>query len=121
MRKYAWPILLTTLTLLALLLVYVDLHSPLRPLITFAFLLLCPGMAFVRLLRIDHIITEFTIAVASSLAIGQLVSMMVLYLGIWSTQANILLLSLVCFAGVGFQLVQLSVMPKPAADEEING
>jgi len=50
----------------------------------FWFLFLCPGMAFVRLLRVGESLTELTLALALSLAINAIVAITMLYTGTWS-------------------------------------
>jgi len=62
-------------------LVYADVHTALRPLLVAWFLLVCPGMAMLHLLRLDNGAMKLAIAVALSVAFDTLVAIGFLYGG----------------------------------------
>lgn len=114
MKKYSWPFFIVLVTILMSFFVLTDIVHPIRPLITFLFFFLCPGMAFVRLVQITHPFIELTIGVALSLAFGQLISMTVLYIGLWSLSVNVFLLTLLSLIGAILQIIQIKVRQQTA-------
>ena len=111
MKKFIWPCLIYCLLAISLLFVWQDSQSQLRPLLTLLFILLCPGMAFIRLLKIDSWYIELVLGVTMSIAIGQLVSMATLYLGNWSVELNMALLCLIAFVGATLQIQAVVASP----------
>jgi uncharacterized membrane protein len=78
------PALCLVATAAAAIAVFAGLGSPLRPIVVLAFLLMCPGLAVVRLLRLGDALAELTIGLAASLAIVGGVCGVVLYAGWWN-------------------------------------
>jgi hypothetical protein len=99
-----WPVVITLSMAVVEILVYNDVATPLRPWITMWFLLVCPGMAYVRLLHISDAVSEFVLAVALSLVLALLSSAAVLYAGLWSPELILMLLIGLSMVGVGCQL-----------------
>lgn len=67
MRGWLWPVIILGA---ALLVVWsVTTSWAVRPLITFGFVLVCPGMAVVRFMRLADPLTELGLAIGLSLAI----------------------------------------------------
>ncbi len=75
----------------------------LRPLIVLWFLLVCPGMALVRFLRLREPIAEWTLAIAVSVVLDALVASVQLYAGRWPTLGLNILIGL-CVVGALVQL-----------------
>jgi hypothetical protein len=99
-----WPIIITISVAAVELFVYNDVATPFRPLITFWFLLVCPGMAFVQLLRLRDALSEMVLAVALSLVLVLLTAGIMLYVGLWSPELILMLLIALCIVGVSCQL-----------------
>jgi hypothetical protein len=76
---------------------------PLRPWLAMWFLLVCPGMALVPLLRLSDRLVEVVLAVALSIALDTLVAGIFLYAGIWSPEATLVALSGISLGGVALQ------------------
>jgi heme/copper-type cytochrome/quinol oxidase subunit 4 len=77
-------------------------------------------MAFVRLLRIEDYIIELTIAVALSLAIEALLSMIMIYTETWSPDLGLLVLIGLCVIGVILQLtIPSQQSPLEASDHNL--
>jgi uncharacterized membrane protein len=110
MRLIWWPIIIVASAIGAGLAVVSDLGSPIRPLISFWFLLTCPGMAFVRLLRVEGRLTELTLAIGLSIAIDTIVAEAMLYAGAWSP--NWILVVLICISIGGAVLQIISARKK---------
>ena len=104
-----WPFLITA-SAVGLLLVS-GTSSPLRVALTFWFLFLCPGMAFIRLLRFEGRITELALAIALSLALNTLISETMILAGIWSAWVCLLVVMSITMIGVLLQTVQIFKMP----------
>jgi hypothetical protein len=77
-----------------------NIHLPVRHLLSLWFLLTCPGMAYVRLLRINDGVTEWTLAVALSLAIDAIVAAFMLYTGHWSPDRGFVAVMALTLGGV---------------------
>ena len=77
---------------------------PLRPIATLGFLAVCPGMAIIRLLQLEDVLTELTLAVALSIALDSLVAGTMLYVGRWSPSWALGLLLAVSVIGAACQL-----------------
>lgn len=84
--------------------VFGNVAAPARPFITLWFLLVCPGMAFVRSLRIHDRIAQWTLAVALSLALDTIVAGVFLYSGRWSPANTLIVLICISFLGVLLQV-----------------
>jgi hypothetical protein len=67
-----------------------DWHSPVRVVLSLAFLLACPGLAIVGLLRVREPVVQFAIVPATSIAAGSLVAL-VLVNANWFTPGRVLL------------------------------
>jgi hypothetical protein len=90
------------LTIAVGLLAFGDVDTSVRPVLTLGFLAVCPGLAFVRLLRIKERWMEWTLAVALSVALETLVATASLYGGFWSP--NGVLAIVLCLTMVGLLL-----------------
>lgn len=96
--------MLIILSLLATIAVIVaDAPQPFRAVVVLWFLILCPGMAFVRLLQVKDAWAEWTLAIALSLAIDALVAIFILYVGLWSPVWILVVIAILTLAGVLFQ------------------
>jgi uncharacterized membrane protein len=94
------------------LLVFTGNESPFRAVMAFWFLLICPGMALVRFLRIGEPFAEVSIAIALSMAIDTIVAGTMLYAGAWSTSISLLVL---IYISVGGAVIQLASHYRQAA------
>jgi hypothetical protein len=90
--RAGWPQLATASGLLAGALVLAGVHSPVRVLVVLWFVLICPGMAVVRLLRLADPVAELALAVAVSITLAGLVSGVALYAGLWSPDVSLVVL-----------------------------
>ncbi len=102
-----WPVLIILSGALALYVTQREIDSPLRPVITLWFLLVCPGMAFVRLLRLGDRFAEWSLSIALSLALAAIVAMQMVYTGLWSPQWGLAALVVVSLVGAILQLLFL--------------
>lgn len=93
------------IAVVASILVFLDVDSPLRAALVTIFLLGCPGLAFVRLMRLSEPLLELTLTVAFSLAVAGLVSVALLYADLWSPGAGLAILVVITLVGTVLELV----------------
>jgi hypothetical protein len=79
-RWWTWPVALLALSAAVQLIFLLDLDFPLRPAVMVGYLLLCPGLALVRLIGVDDPWTEFTLAIGVSIALATTVPALMVYL-----------------------------------------
>ncbi len=96
----AWIAVILVLTVGAAGASLIGVPPPIRPVLTLGFAIICPGMALVRLLRLEQPLMETTIAIALSIALAGLVSGILLYLGSWSPGWSLSILVAVALAGL---------------------
>jgi uncharacterized membrane protein len=102
--SWTWPVIIIISAVSSGLLVFGDFLPSARYLLSFWFLLVCPGMAYVRLLHIRDSVTEWALAIALSLAIDTVVAMFMLYTGNWSPNGGLVALMAISIGGVALQL-----------------
>lgn len=102
-RLRGWPGAI--LGIAVALLVAVALDIPVvRQVLALAFLLCCPGMAVVRLLRIPDRLLELVAGISGSVAIDTVVSLTLFYLRLWTWGRVLAALVAICFLGVSMQI-----------------
>ncbi len=79
-----WPAASVVSTVATAAVVLSDVAPRARAPFVLSFLVVCPGMALVRLLRLGDRIAEWTLAIALSIVLAILVSGVMLYAGKWS-------------------------------------
>jgi hypothetical protein len=82
-----------------------DLGNPLRGALVAWFLLACPGLAAVALLRITDPLLQLVASIAVSLALGVAVAESLLYLDRWSPRLGLLLLVTFTLASASISLL----------------
>lgn len=83
-RSTLWALLSLFSALLASLAMLIPFSLPLRPLITFWFLLFCPGLAVISFFHFQDGLTELVLALAFSIALDTLVALTMVEARIWS-------------------------------------
>ena len=109
-----WPAIIAASAIGTVLANLAEANQPLRAALAFWFLLVCPGMAFVRLLGLTEPLSEWALAVALSLALDTAVGEALLFAGAWSAATCLAALAALSLAGAAFQ-VGRSVRPGPGA------
>ena len=108
-----WPVVIGISAVVAAIVVYADVDGPLRPAVVLWFLLVCPGMALVRLLRLRDPLTELAIAVALSMALETVLAGALLYLGSANFQVSFAVLLAVTLAAVAADVTRGSAAEVP--------
>jgi hypothetical protein len=98
--NWRWPVIITISAAVTQVLAYSDVTTLLRPAIVLWFLLICPGMAFIRLLQFKDWLQEAVLAMALSLALDLIVAASLLYAGFWSPEAVLNVLIVLSLVGV---------------------
>lgn len=101
---WLWPAIIIISAGAVCLMVFLLPNSPLRPALTLWFLLVCPGMAFVRLLGITPSYVEWMLGIALSLALDTLLSALMMYAYAWSWELALLLLAVLSVGGAALQV-----------------
>ncbi len=104
-RRSWWPAIIIASAIGAGLFALGEIESPFRPLIAFWFLLICPGMAFIRLLHIKERMVELTLAIALSIAFNTIVSEALVLAEVWSSKWGLIILICVSIVGAIFQII----------------
>lgn len=105
-RSLWWPVFIAISALLAVIVTHTG--GIFRPVVVFWFLLICPGMALVRLLHIRNMVTELTLAIAISIALGTIVAETMVLARIWSSQGGLLVLVSLSMSGAAYQIMEVT-------------
>ncbi len=105
-RSSWWSIIIILSAIAMILAVVSGIETPARPLITFWFMLVCPGMAFVRLLRIEERFAELILAIALSIALDTIVAEAMVLNRLWSPKWGLFVLICLSLVGAGLQIIQ---------------
>jgi len=104
-----WPAVIILSALVAGLVNFVIPGAAGQPIIVMWFLFVCPGMVLVRFFRLSEPVSEWTLAIALSLAIDAIVAGIQMYAGLWSPQATLAILIGFCLVGAIAQIAQLEM------------
>ena len=88
-RLWLWSVLASSIAVVSL--VVLDVDSAIRPVVVVAFLIVAPGTAIVRLLKIPDRIAELTLGIALSAAVDGTVPGVLMYAGFWSSDLALLI------------------------------
>lgn len=105
--NWLWPVVIILSALAAGLFNFVFTNAPIRPLIVSWFLLVCPGMALVRFLRLREPVIEWVLAIVLSFAIEALAATIELATGRWSPAAT---LTILIGLSLGGAIVRLAII-----------
>jgi len=83
-----------------------DVSGPVRVAIAFWFLLACPGLPWVKLLRLHNRLIEWPLIVALSLSLDTAVTTTFVYTDLWTAQICLLVLIVVSYVGAVLLLDQ---------------
>jgi len=88
--------------------------SPVRVALALGFLLLCPGLALAEVLEIRDLAQRLAIAIAASLALDTLVSLLLVYAGAFSIAVTVSILAAVTLMALSAALVRAFFRPRLA-------
>jgi hypothetical protein len=91
MMARLWPWIVIVSSVAVALLVFLDVEVAIRPFVVLAFLVIVPGMAIVRALRIPDRVAELTLGIALSVTIDGAVPGVLMYAGLWSSKLALLI------------------------------
>jgi competence ComEA-like helix-hairpin-helix protein len=98
-----WPAVVAASAVLAVVVVLLGAWEPARAGVVAWFALAIPGGALIPLLGLRDVVAEVTLAIALSLAIDVVVACTMLYSGVWSPPAGVVVLAIVALAGTALQ------------------
>jgi uncharacterized membrane protein len=106
LRALLWPLIIMLAGYALGIMLILDIYSPARTILSLGFMLICPGMAFVRLLRIEDPITELTLALALSISLDMFVSEAMVLSRHWLPVWGSIILIVIALIGASIQLGQ---------------
>lgn len=101
----AWASFIILASVATAIVLWGTLALSVRPIIVAGFLLICPGMAYVRLLGIENPFAEWVLAVACSLALDTFIAGVLVYAQIWSAHTAMIVLLATSIVGALAQIV----------------
>lgn len=104
---WLWPLAIFLSTLAVIFFVLIAPGTAVQPYIVMWFLVMCPGMAWVRLLHFNQIIVELTLCITVGLSIDAIVVGLFLYGHFWSPPVMLITLSLFTLVGASLQCREL--------------
>lgn len=90
---YAWPVSILIGAWIATLVALANASTTIRAPVVIAFVLGGPGLALVRLVPVQDVVAVASLAIATSIALATLVPLMLLYAGLWSPLAALVILA----------------------------
>lgn len=99
-----WPLIISGSALVAAIAAFAHATPLLRSLVISWFLLVCPGMAFIRLLKLKDFLAEWALAIALSLALEMLLGLGMVYIHWWQPGWALVFLILLSLSGVALQV-----------------
>lgn len=81
-----------------------DVGAPVQPALVFWFVLVCPGMAFVGLIRPPSLLFALTLSIAASCALAVAVAQALLFAGAWSPVTGLIILVALTTVGAAADL-----------------
>src|SRR5882762_5666264 len=120
-RSLTWPAAILLSTVAVSVVTYAGIWPSVRPVVALPFLVLCPGMAWARLLRVDTELNTVLVGVALSLAIDTIVSTALLYAHQPSVRVNLGVLVAITVGGLlaDPNLRQLLLLRRPLPHREV--
>jgi len=106
MSRFAWPIVVVMSSVAALVVFVMGIGQPIAPIVALWFLGVCPGISYVRLLGLTDPLMEMVLAVALSMSIGAVLSVVLLFAGVWSTGLALVLTVWVAVIGAGLEALR---------------
>jgi hypothetical protein len=83
-RTVAWPLAIAASAAAAAVFTFAAPDAPARPFVVLSFAILAPGLALVRLLRIEDPLVEVSAGITLGIALETLVAVAAVYGGFWS-------------------------------------
>lgn len=102
---WLWPLAIIFSVGAAALFTFVLPGAAARPVADLWFLFVCPGMAVVRLFRLNNAVAEWMLAIALSFALDAIVAGLLLYMNRWSPAATLVILLDFSLVGVIAQVI----------------
>ena len=104
LQSVIWPLIILASADIMVLAAGLNLPEFIRTPITFWFLLVCPGMAFIRFFHFKDVIVEWTLAIALSISIDLILSEVFIVTHLWSYFLVDLILAVLATIGAVIQI-----------------
>ncbi|HEX5504968.1 MAG TPA: hypothetical protein VFW96_20290 [Thermomicrobiales bacterium] len=107
-RDTWWPVVIVVSAVAAGAAFVAGVGAPVQPAAAFWFLLVCPGMAWIRLVWVASPLVELALALALSLALDTLVAEALVLAGRWSAAWALGVLIALSLVGAALQVARVS-------------
>lgn len=101
--------------------VLAEVGAPVQPVLVLWFVLVCPGLALVGLVRPRSPLFALTLSIAVSCALAVVVAQALLFAGTWSPVAGLVVLAALTTTAVGVDLLGVRRGAHPPADAAMGG
>jgi hypothetical protein len=112
-RALQWPMVIASSGLTTAVLAVIDVHGPVRVVVTLWFLFICTGMAFVPLLGIRPLAYELALGVVVSIVLDTLIATALILAGSFTEESGFVSLGGLCLVGCALQVLLLPSSPEP--------
>lgn len=106
-KKVALSVLIILAAGLSTFFAWSNSGGALRPYIIFAFLLICPGLSLIRLVRLNDFLPEWILAIALSLGLGIGLSEFMVLTNLWSPNIELSILAGISIVGAALQIMRV--------------
>lgn len=117
LRNLSWPITIILSAIGVGILTWGDSGSFLRPIVSFWFTLVCPGMSIIGLLHFKDRLAELVLAIALSLSITTILAEVMALTQLWSPIAGLGILIGISLIGATLQIKSVLPIKKPHIDQ----
>ncbi len=108
LKKFSWPILIFLLAIFTGALTWFNTGEAIRPPLLFLFMLICPGMAFIHLARLEDPLAELVLAIALSIVIDTCLAEFMVLTRLWYPGAGLAVLIGISIFGATLQIIDLN-------------
>lgn len=116
-QRLLWPAVILVSGILVLIMMAANIQSPIRPWLAFWFLLVCPGFAYLPLLRLRSGWIQLPVGLALSVAIDTIVAETLVLARLWSSLGALIIICGIAFAGIALQYFRV-IQPEMARRRE---
>lgn len=118
--NWFWPVILTVSVATTAAVFFAESRLVFRPLLVLWFLLVCPGMAIVRIFDVQEPLLEWVLSSALSISLAGIITTIQIYTHNWSPGTALWILISITLAGVVIQaMLNLRLIAWPVSQASI--
>ena len=116
--KLIWPAVIILSAIGVGITTWLNVAGPFRAVLSFWFMLICPGMAFIRLFRLKDSLAEWIIGIAASIALSMLLTEFMVLKKLWSPSYGLLALIVISILGALLQ-IRMFILRRPKLEQSL--